>query len=126
MIKYFHELTKKEFKKLCKGKPETWDEFARNYPQPIWCSYPEAVAGIMGCWSLVGFMVTGEDYCKNCDCYKPLKIGSGIKEDEMIEELERNLKSIRRSVAIIRIVIDIFLGIFCFCIGVLVGRLWGS
>lgn len=23
----------------------------------------------MGCWSLTGRMVTGEDYCKNCECY---------------------------------------------------------
>lgn len=66
MIKYFHELTEGEFKAL----PDmTWAECAKDYPQPIWCSYPEAVQGVMGCWSLMCFMVTGRSYCKNCDCY---------------------------------------------------------
>lgn len=66
MIKYFHELTEAEFETL----PEmTWDECAEEYPQPEWCSYPNAVRGMMGCWSLMSFMVTGRNYCKNCDHY---------------------------------------------------------
>ncbi|KKN73840.1 hypothetical protein LCGC14_0396420 [marine sediment metagenome] len=68
MIKYFHTLTEKEFTKISKRKI-TWGQCAKDYPQPKWCSYPDAVNGIMGCWSLVGFMVTGKDYCKNCDEY---------------------------------------------------------
>ena len=72
MIKYFHELTKAEFKKLIKQEM-TWGECAKDYPQPIWCSYPEAIVGVMGCWSLVGFMVTGEGYCKKCGCFIPLE-----------------------------------------------------
>lgn len=68
MIKYFHELTKEEFSKLCKGKM-TYGELAEKYPQPIWCGYPDATEGVMGCWSLMSFMVTGQDSCKNCDCY---------------------------------------------------------
>ena len=67
-VKYFHKLTRKEFKKLCKEKL-TWEDCAKRYPQPVWCHYPDALRGVMGCWSLVGFMVTDEDYCKNCDCY---------------------------------------------------------
>lgn len=68
MIKYFHELTKEEFDELVKQRM-IWAECAKKYPQPKWCNYPEAVCAILGCWSLTGFKVTGEDYCKDCDCY---------------------------------------------------------
>lgn len=68
MIKYFHELTEEEFDELCKTKM-TWGECAKEYPQPIWCSYPNAVQGEMGCWSLMCFMVTGRNHCKNCEFY---------------------------------------------------------
>ena len=68
MIKYFHELTEAEFNEIVKENI-TWEECAKRYPQPKWCNYPDAVCGVMGCWSLMGFMVTNEDYCKNCDCY---------------------------------------------------------
>lgn len=73
-IKYFHELTKGEFIELTKKK-STWAECAKDYPQPIWCSYPNAVCGDMGCWSLMSFgdternFVTGRNYCKTCACY---------------------------------------------------------
>lgn len=70
MIKYFHELTGAEFGELLKGEM-TLKQWAELYPQPPWCKYPEAVRGVMGCWSLMDFLVTGEDYCKKCDCYKP-------------------------------------------------------
>ena len=85
MIKYFHELTKKEFRTLCKTKV-TWGQAAKDYPQPEWCSYPDAVQGIMGCWSLMDFTVTGRNSCKNCDCYikerekKPFSVGTGSPE----------------------------------------------
>jgi hypothetical protein len=68
MIKYFHELTKEEFGKLVGESKYKWGEFAEMYPQPKWCGYPDAVQGEMGCWSLMGFMVTGKPYCKGCDC----------------------------------------------------------
>jgi hypothetical protein len=68
MIKYFHELTKAEFEEIVRERI-TWKECAERYPQPPWCGYPDAVSGIMGCWSLMNFWVTGEDYCKGCDCY---------------------------------------------------------
>lgn len=67
-MKYFHELTKKEYKKLV-NKKISYAELARLHPQPIWCNYPDAVMGMMGCWSLVGFMIKKEDDCKNCECY---------------------------------------------------------
>ena len=69
MIKPFMELTKKEFKSLAKQKM-TYAELAEKYPQPKWCGYPEALEGVMGCWSLLDFRVTSEDYCKDCDCYR--------------------------------------------------------
>ncbi|MDD5007280.1 MAG: hypothetical protein PHC68_02620 [Syntrophorhabdaceae bacterium] len=68
-IKFFHELTEKEFMKIKKDNPHmTYAEFALKYPQPTWCHYPDAVYGIMGCWSLVTFMVKDKKYCKGCDC----------------------------------------------------------
>jgi len=67
-MKFFHELTKEEFKGLI-DKKITYGELAILHPQPTWCSYPNATHGCMGCWSLVGHMVTGEEYCKLCDLY---------------------------------------------------------
>lgn len=69
MIKYFHQLREQEYAWLVKEKTN-WGELASSFPQPLWCNYFQAVYGIMGCWSLVGFMVTDENYCKDCDCYK--------------------------------------------------------
>ncbi len=67
-IKFFHELTEVEFKKLVKKHPHmTNAQFAMAYPQPPWCNYPDATYGIMGCWSLTSFMVKDKKYCKNCD-----------------------------------------------------------
>ncbi len=91
MIKYFHELTKAEFNELLKTKT-SWEPCAKDYPQPIWCSYPDAVCGEMGCWSLMSFnkdgtnWVTGRKYCKGCDCYiKRLK-------PQMLKEEQQTLK----------------------------------
>jgi len=65
-IKFFHQLTKEEFKAL----PEmTWAECANLYPQPKWCKYPEAVCGVMGCWGLMSFWASKE-YCKDCEYYE--------------------------------------------------------
>ena len=68
MIKYFHELTEQEYEKIVKRRKDA-KRFVRDYPQPEWCLYPEAVSPL-GCWSLIGFMVTGEEYCRKCDCHK--------------------------------------------------------
>jgi len=69
MIKYFHELTKEEFDKLLEKKM-TWAVCAKLYPQPPWCEYTDAVCGMMGCWSLMGFHIINKDSCGNCDCIK--------------------------------------------------------
>ncbi len=68
-IKYFHKLTRGEFSEICKRKM-TWNQCAEKYPQPKWCTYPDAVCGVMGCWSLMDFRVKDEQFCKNCDCLK--------------------------------------------------------
>ena len=65
MIKFFHKLTKGEFEVLI-TKKLTWEEVAKDYPQPKWCGYPDAVSGVMGCWSLMAFRVKGKAYCKCC------------------------------------------------------------
>lgn len=73
MKKYFHELTEEEYKKIVDSKEYTYEKLAKDYPQPKWCSYPNATEGVMGCWSLVDFKVTGEAFCKECDLYKVIK-----------------------------------------------------
>ena len=75
-MKFFHELTKAEFHKLIDSKI-TYKELDRIHPQPTWCTLPEATHGYVGCWSLVGFKVTGEGFCKNCNMYK-----STVTEDK--------------------------------------------
>lgn len=69
MIKYFHEVTKGEWDEILK-RDMTWEECAKEYPQPRWCTYPDAVCGVMGCASLMACFVTGMDYCKDCDCFR--------------------------------------------------------
>lgn len=84
MIKYFHELTEAEFGELIKQKM-TWGECAEKYPQPEWCSYPDAVDPL-GCWSLIGHEVTGRRYCMHCDCYIPKKKKVGVKDVAAVTE----------------------------------------
>lgn len=36
---------------------------------PTWCNYPDANHGLVGCWSLVGGLITSKEHCKNCDCF---------------------------------------------------------
>lgn len=67
-VKYFHELTSKEFFGLMVGGAY-WSEVAKIHPQPEWCQYNDALAGPMGCWPLMARKVTGEDSCEECECY---------------------------------------------------------
>ncbi len=69
---YFHELTDAQWEQL-KESGMTWDEAAKRFKAPRWCSYPDAVDP-MGCWSLVGRMVTGEDFCKDCELYRAANV----------------------------------------------------
>lgn len=49
--KYWHEVPKEERDRILSSKMML-SEFMRKYRQPYWCMYPDALAGIMGCWSL--------------------------------------------------------------------------
>jgi hypothetical protein len=74
MKPYFHELNDKEYKKIFKVKGRSWQWLMDNYSQPDWCTYPEALCGDMGCWSLVWHRKEiNEEYCKNCDLHKDKK-----------------------------------------------------
>ena len=51
-------------------KDKTWQYVIDNYKQPDWCTYPEALAGDFGCWSLVYSDHSAEGLflvCKDCD-----------------------------------------------------------
>ena len=74
MIKYFHELTDEEFKKVIDSKI-TVKELSEKYPQPPWCTYPNALNGLMGCWSLTHRKGISKEYCSGCDAF----IGAGEK-----------------------------------------------
>jgi hypothetical protein len=68
LVRPFHELTREEFTALCETEM-TWTECAERYPQPSWCSYPGAVMGEIGCWSLMDFRISGPDSCSSCELY---------------------------------------------------------
>jgi hypothetical protein len=64
---YWHELTNEQRKAVIDSKMLIKD-FLRAYRQPSWCSYPEALAGVMGCWSLMETdMKVSPEYCKKCE-----------------------------------------------------------
>ena len=66
---YFHELDPKSMMKLT-ASGITWGEVMERYSQPEWCEYPNALEGVMGCWSLVSSLIKDESGCKSCECYK--------------------------------------------------------
>jgi len=49
MKKYWHELNKEEQKKFIQEEKITIGEFIKRFKQPDWCSYPNALKGLMGC-----------------------------------------------------------------------------
>ena len=67
MTPYFHEVTGAELERL---QSITIAELMEQYQQPPWCAYPEALSGVMGCWSLLRSMVKDEEFCRNCDLHK--------------------------------------------------------
>jgi hypothetical protein len=66
MKQYFHELTIDEYNQL-KASGATWEDVEDTYDQPAWCNYPDALAGIMGCWSLIELSVKDKSYCCACE-----------------------------------------------------------
>ncbi len=66
---FFHLMPDAEWQRRKKAG-QTWGDIMLGYQQPTWCAYPKALNGVMGCWSLVGRMVTGEAYCEGCDYHR--------------------------------------------------------
>lgn len=72
--KYWHEMSQEEIESLI-NSGVTNQHVVDNYKQPDWCGYPEALMGMMGCWSLTDNTVDGlrakicESFCSTCDCY---------------------------------------------------------
>lgn len=71
--KYWHELTDEEMQKLFDAKV-TYGWTLKNIKQPDWCTYPNALEGTMGCWSLTDVKdlrkKISHEFCKDCDCYR--------------------------------------------------------
>ena len=58
---YWHQLTDQE-QSVAKVSRVRYKQFK----QPPWCHYPEATAGVMGCWSLVFGYIHRRLDCKGC------------------------------------------------------------
>lgn len=70
--KFWHRLSKKEIDSL----PEEliYQDLMDTLRQPTWCTYPGALRGVMGCWSLMDTWGRRKEishrFCADCDCYK--------------------------------------------------------
>ena len=68
---YFHELPQSEVDVLIEKKRNV-GYILRNYKQPDWCNYPDALSMGMGCWSLCDFKKDGlrtrisKKFCDDC------------------------------------------------------------
>lgn len=68
---YWHTMTLEQQRAAVRSRARV-----RSFRQPPWCMYPDAVAGVMGCWSLMLGHVRSRADCKTCD----LEIGNVRKE----------------------------------------------
>lgn len=74
-LKYWHEIPQEEIKSLI-NSGVTNQHVVDNYKQPDWCGYPEALMGMMGCWSLTDNTADGlrtkicKDFCFTCPYFK--------------------------------------------------------
>lgn len=72
--RYFHRLSQKTIDLLLKSKVNI-QYILDNFKQPNWCSYPDALSGVMGCWSLMDCREDGgrskisRNFCNKRDCY---------------------------------------------------------
>ena len=70
--RYFHTLADSTIRKLI-SHHITWGEIMERYEQPDWCGYPNALEGLMGCWSLTSLFKyrheISREYCVGCNCY---------------------------------------------------------
>lgn len=70
-MKYWHELPQKKVDRLIKNKIIV-SEILKKYKQPDWCNYPDALVGVMGCWSLISNEPNGvisRKFCSDCDSF---------------------------------------------------------
>jgi hypothetical protein len=73
MYNYWHTMTNDELNKLLETNI-TRGEVKKNYKQPEWCKYPEALHPFLGCWSLTlpeYISDICESYCEDCDMFDP-------------------------------------------------------
>lgn len=68
-IAYFHNITDGDFKKMLKAGT-TWYGVMESFKQPKWCGYPDALSGVMGCWSLTSRLIKREKDCMNCELHR--------------------------------------------------------
>lgn len=70
-MEYWHELSQEKIDELI-SKKVTLKYVMDNYKQPDWCNYPNALEGVMGCWSLTDNRKDGlrtkisKQFCSNC------------------------------------------------------------
>lgn len=69
---YFHELDVIQMEWLLSYK-KPWNWLIKNYQQPSWCNYHEALGGVMGCWSLVTKRIHGIKDCGDCDMIRKMQ-----------------------------------------------------
>jgi hypothetical protein len=69
MIKYFNEITSQEYTNFF-NKGLTWKDIAKDYPQPVWCRFPNAVNYKDGCLGLVLQSIHAEEDCEKCFYYR--------------------------------------------------------
>ena len=71
---YWHKvMTEDVLDKLIVDRPDMrWKDILFEYKQPDWCSYPYALQGKMGCWSLAlrPFRIHCIEDCEGCECVK--------------------------------------------------------
>lgn len=73
---FFHTQSNQVMDDLLANKV-TVGEIKERYQQPTWCTYPEALDGMMGCWSLMDLKGLrnriSKPFCRGCDCFKTKK-----------------------------------------------------
>ena len=68
---YWHELPKAAQDKIVETSGMKMGQFLKRYKQPDWCEYPVALAGQMGCCSLIlSRSIHSIKDCGKCDCIK--------------------------------------------------------
>lgn len=68
---YYHEQTDEALDSWLNAEKRTVGDLLRDFAQPEWCCYPDALAMAMGCWSLVDKDLRkkiSKRYCAGCDC----------------------------------------------------------